>query len=301
MQHALDALLGNVQFKRNIIAALENGQLTHSILLCGESGTGTGLAARCIAADYLYPKGGTGAAQVLKNENAEVILLQGEGVSGEIKIDAVRAMRKEIYSTSLSAQGRVVILRNANKLNAASANALLKVIEEPPQGVLFLLTAPSEASVLQTIRSRCNIYTLAPVNIAECTQYLQQKFPEESVEDLAVMFGGKIGSAMRCLQDSVWKQTLSDAKELAAACEQKNAYPAMVLLTAYEKDRPGSLRLLSLYANVCSAAMQGVPMPISAKNAAASLPFTQDAVKKLSANGSGKLILTNLAIRIAKQ
>ena len=76
------------------------------------------------------------------------------------KIDAVRAVRRAIYDTSLSAAGRVVLVYGAEKLNAASANAMLKVIEEPPENVLFVFTAVSEAAVLPTIRSRCSVYTL---------------------------------------------------------------------------------------------------------------------------------------------
>ena len=159
---ALDALWGNDMLKQSLSAALAAGRLSHSVLLCGEAGTGAGFAARCLAADYLYPQGGTGAAQVLAGESAEVLTLEGEGASGEIKIDAVRAVRREVYNTALSTQGRVVLIRGAHKLNAASANALLKVIEEPPEGVLFLLTAPGEAMVLPTIRSRCCAYSLAP-------------------------------------------------------------------------------------------------------------------------------------------
>ena len=53
-------------------------------------------------------------------------------------------------------------IKGADKLNGASANALLKVLEEPPEGVLFILTAPSEANVMATIRSRCCAYSLAP-------------------------------------------------------------------------------------------------------------------------------------------
>ena len=57
---ALDSLLGNETLKESLSAALAAGRLSHSILLCGEAGTGAGFAARCLAADYLYPNGGAG-------------------------------------------------------------------------------------------------------------------------------------------------------------------------------------------------------------------------------------------------
>ena len=58
-------------------------------------------------------------------------------------------------------------------MNEESANALLKVMEEPPEGVLFLLTADSLAGVLPTIRSRCVSFAIAPVS-ARCSHLQPQ-------------------------------------------------------------------------------------------------------------------------------
>ena len=57
------------------------------------------------------------------------------------------------------------------RMNEESANALLKVMEEPPEGVLFLLTADSLAGVLPTIRSRCISFAVAPVSPTDCARY----------------------------------------------------------------------------------------------------------------------------------
>lgn len=297
---ALDSLLGNETLKESLSAALAAGRLSHSVLLCGEAGTGANFAARCLAADYLYPQGGAGAAQVLAGASPEVLTLAGEGASGEIKIDAVRAVRREVYNTALSAGGRAVLIRGAHKLNAASANALLKVIEEPPEGVLFVLTAPSEAVVLPTIRSRCCAYSLAPVSVSDCTRYLNEHFPgRKDVARLAGVFGGKIGSARRCLEDARQEACLNDAMALAKCAVRRNAYEAMVLLSGYEKDRFGTLRLLEFFGNVCSAALRNTPeIPLDARRAADCLPHAFFTARQITANVNAKLALTNLAIRL---
>ena len=54
----LDRLAGNAELKQDLQAALRAGRLSHSVLLCGEAGCGAGFAARCLAADRLYPQGG---------------------------------------------------------------------------------------------------------------------------------------------------------------------------------------------------------------------------------------------------
>ena len=64
----LERLAGNTALKSELGAALGAGRLPHAILLVGEPGCGAGFAARCLAADYLYPQGGPHAEAVLKGE-----------------------------------------------------------------------------------------------------------------------------------------------------------------------------------------------------------------------------------------
>ena len=89
----------------------------------------------------------------------------------------MREAREAIQRSALStdAAGRVLFIYGAQNLNGSSANAMLKIIEEPPEGVLFLLTATSAATVLPTIRSRCAAYTIAPVPAADCAARLKRR------------------------------------------------------------------------------------------------------------------------------
>lgn len=180
----LDRMEGNAELKTSVQQMLATRRLTHSVLLVGEAGLGTGFAARCIAADYLYPAGGAAARALLRGECCravakagkrdsgtvetgivrEAISVSGMGSGGKYLVGQVTAMRSEIFNTSLSAEGRAVLLYHVERMNEESANALLKVMEEPPEGVLFLLTADSLASVLPTIRSRCVSFAVAPVS-----------------------------------------------------------------------------------------------------------------------------------------
>ena len=318
---ALDSLLGNETLKESLSAALAAGRLSHSILLCGEAGTGAGFAARCLAADYLYPNGGASAAQVLAGQSPEYLLLAGEGVSGDIRVDRVREVRREIFNTALSAGGRAVHIKGADKLNGASANALLKVLEEPPEGVLFILTAPSEANVMATIRSRCCAYSLAPVAEEVCAAYLKKHFPKEpEAARYAALFGGKIGSAKRCLEDAnkvvpidkcsilltvllaffLLGEPVSPLK-LAGLAEKQDVYGALALLSKYEKDRAGTQALLGLLLNVCSASLRGseaAQSPVSPARAARCAGEAGKTARLLAGNVSGKLALTCLAARL---
>ena len=64
----IDRLAGNAALKDSVRLMLESRRLTHSVLLVGETGLGAGYAARCVAADYLYPAGGAPAEALLRGE-----------------------------------------------------------------------------------------------------------------------------------------------------------------------------------------------------------------------------------------
>lgn len=301
MSYALGQLLGNDTVKESLLAAMQHGRLAHSILLCAEEGCGAGFAARCLAADFLYPDQSEcpGARAVLAGESPEVLTLAGSGASGDIKIDDVRQARREIYNTALSAAGRVVLVKGADKLNASSANALLKVIEEPPENVLFIFTAPGEASVLPTIRSRCCAYSLAPVSEDACGAYLAARFPlEKDIPELCAVFGGRIGSAVRVLRDPAERQALADARSLARAVRKKDVYTCMQILAKNEKDRAASRRLLALFSSVCAASLRSSGGELAPADAARGIARAGQADLQLSSNVSGKLALTCLAAEL---
>ena len=204
----LDRLAGNTALKSELGTALRAGRLPHAILLVGEPGCGAGFAARCLAADYLYPRGGPHAEAVLKKEDTECLVLQGEGASGQIPVKKVREAREAIQRSALStdAAGRVLFIYGAQNLNGSSANAMLKIIEEPPEGVLFVLTATSAATVLPTIRSRCAAYTIAPVPTGECAALLTREgLPTRLAQELAFLYEGHIGTALQAFRTDTFK------------------------------------------------------------------------------------------------
>lgn len=298
----LDRLAGNEAMKQHLQAALAGGKLAHSLLLCGEKGCGTGFAARCLAADYLYPQGGPAAEAVLAGQAPECLEVRGEGASGQIRIERIRQVREEVFHSALSAQGRVVLLYGTQNLNSASANALLKVLEEPPEGVLFLLTASSPAAVLATIRSRCAAYDLSPLPPAQCAAWLKTQRPAcREAEFLAAVYEGSPGRCLAAVDDPEVTASLNAARQLAGLVNAGQEYEILVLLARYEKDKPGAFLLLSQFASLCAAALAdperaGLP----AKAAGRCLYRVAAARKALEGNANTKLVLTNLGIRLAR-
>lgn len=300
----LDRIVGNQTLKQDLKAALTAGRLAHSILLVGEAGCGAGFAARCLAADYLYPRGGPHAEAVLRGEDSECITVRGEGASGQIKVERIRAAREAIQHSALSADaaGRVMFIYGAQNLNGSSANAMLKIIEEPPEGVLFLLTATSTAAVLPTIRSRCAAYTLAPVDAGDCARALREAIPalpETKANDLAFLYEGHIGSCLAAVRDPKLSAARENAAALCTLVQKADTYKAAALLARCEKDREAALELLRQTRLAASAALRRPGFAgLQPDRAAVLLDAAGKAMGAIRANGNLRLALALLAAAV---
>ena len=315
----LDRMEGNGELKTSIRQMLASRRLTHSVLLVGEQGLGAGFAARCIAADYLYPAGGAPAEAMVRGECCravgkpgkrdsgrietgivrEAISVTGMGAGGKYLVSQVTAMRSEIFNTSLSAEGRVVLLYHVEKMNQESANALLKVMEEPPEGVLFLLTADSLAGVLPTIRSRCISFAVAPVSPAEWARFCMAQGVDKKTATLySELLDGKIGIVLSAAKDEVRTAQMQKALELAAAAAARDSYAAAVLLSAYEKDKAAAAALLTDFQAVAAAGLGSSPhAPVQGAAAQRALRLADAALQRLGAQVNPKIVLTVLAAK----
>lgn len=306
----LNLLLGNQTTKQSIKTALVGKKLPHALLVCAQNGCGRGFAARCIAADYLYPQGGAAAAAVLQMQSPEFILVQGEGKSGQISIESIRMVRSDIFLSSLSAAGRVVWVKDAHKMAAPAANALLKVLEEPPVDVLFILTAANAAALPLTLRSRCAVYALAALPVKHCQQALQKALPPGANQNLpallATLYGGRLGAGLKALQNPARLALAQDALCLAKAAAAGDSYQLLRIFAAYEgrkdEDRPKRQQLLEDFAAALGCGLLGTVAPglpqIPPGRAAALLPRVIHAQNALAGNAPPKLFFAALTVQL---
>ena len=304
---ALGQFLGNEEVRAALRRALQNGSLPHAVLLTGPQGCGKNHLARCLAADYLFPQGGEGAAAVLRGESSEVLLIEGEGLSGQIKIDRVRQVRSEMFRTGLSAAGRAVLVRDAENMMAPAANALLKVLEEPPGEVLFILTAQDASALPATIRSRCAVYPLAELSLPACEEALLKKGADKTEAALlAAVYNGRLGLCLRVLENPSRKTVLNDALEAARAFSEKDRYALLCLFSRYEgrgdEEKEKRMNFLSDLSAILAAGLrESLPQAgLQARQAARLLPEVQKARQALQQNASAKLVFTALAVNLAR-
>ncbi|MEM9549874.1 MAG: DNA polymerase III subunit delta' [Pseudomonadota bacterium] len=143
--------------------------------------------------------GEPGLAMVRRSVNEKTGRLRDD-----IVVDDVRALHRFFGLSAADGGRRIVIVDCADEMNVSAANALLKMLEEPPARATLLLISHQPSRLLPTIRSRCRTLRLSPLSAADMTLALAQAgatVPEDpaTAEYLSVLAGGSVGDALRLL------------------------------------------------------------------------------------------------------
>lgn len=116
-------------------------------------------------------------------EHPDLEWIKPEKSSSPIKIEQIRGLQQSAYLSPQRRDRRIIVIESADKMNRASANALLKILEEPAKHTVFILMAQQLSTVPATILSRCQLFRAASdVDYSANLLELGQHFPKESQE-----------------------------------------------------------------------------------------------------------------------
>ncbi len=150
--------------------------------------------------------------------NVDISFVVPENDKKFISVDKIRALRQEAFVMPHSAQKRVFIIENAELINEQGQNALLKILEEPPKTVVFILLVSSRTRLLPTIISRCSVFIMSG----------------ETNDD------GDI---------------TNDAKEFLSLLFDAKEYDMLLLSKKYEKDRLKTEKFFNCLKDICAKEM----------------------------------------------
>ncbi len=121
----------------------------------------------------------------------------------EIIADDVRDLQKFFALTSLDGGWRIAIIDSADEMNRIAANALLKILEEPPKNVMLFLLAHAPGQLLPTVTSRCRKMRLSPLEVETVSEILARYYPElndDEINGYAILSDGSPGYAISLVE-----------------------------------------------------------------------------------------------------
>lgn len=229
-------LLGQEEAEQTFLQAYKQGNLHHAWILSGPQGIGKATLAYRIARfllnggkaqkslqedenslifqqvanqsnpdlmvlerDYIETDRKKILSAIKKGESIDEEMLSGLKKSAFIRVDDVRKITEFLSKTSFNDGWRVVIVDSADDMNKNAANALLKILEEPPAKTILLLISHNSGMLLPTIRSRCAklpLKVLSDDNVASLLRRYRPELNEKTVMKVAAMSGGSIGRAI---------------------------------------------------------------------------------------------------------
>jgi DNA polymerase III subunit delta' len=187
--------------KRLLAAALSEGP-AHAYLFHGPAGVGKRATAVAFASALLG-----GDARVGRRSHPDLYVL--EPLGDQIRIDAVREMRRDLHMRPFEADRRVYLVFGAHLLNEEAADALLKDLEEPPGYAVIVLVADEVGPLPETIRSRCQAIPFRRLSERAVREAVQARAPELTVEQatsIARVASGRLDRAERLLDPPAAKR-----------------------------------------------------------------------------------------------
>jgi len=231
-------LLGHAEAEQTLLESYNSGRMHHAWLMTGSRGIGKATLAYRFARfllKYGRPGGDDQGAglfgeallttepeslyvdpqdpvfrRIAVGAHGDVMTIEREfdekknRFKGVIGVDRVRGVGSFLGKTSAEGGWRVVIIDAADEMNRNSANAVLKVLEEPPEQAVLLLLAHNPGRLLPTIRSRCRTLHLNPLNDDILIELLGKHAPDSSREDaqgLAKLAEGSFGRALSLYEE----------------------------------------------------------------------------------------------------
>ena len=211
-------LVGNKKLLLQIENMAENKRLPHAVIVEGDAFSGRKTLAKYIArlACCMGEKAPCGQCTAcLLEQNPDITLIE-PNQKGLIGVDVARKIRGDAYILPNNSSKRVFIIDSADKMNLNAQNALLKVIEEPPERAMFIFICNFASQLIDTVRSRCVLLHIDLPGQQQAIDYINKNydFDEQKIAFEVNRFSGNIGKSLNALNgnEGYYKLAISIAE-----------------------------------------------------------------------------------------
>jgi DNA polymerase-3 subunit gamma/tau len=182
-----DAIVGQDPVVRTLRRGIESGRVAHAYLFSGPRGTGKtstakvlGMSLNCVEGPTPDPDGTCESCRaIIKNSSLDVLEIDAASNRG---IDEIRDLRDKVNLAPAQGRMKVYIIDEVHMLTTEAFNALLKMLEEPPQHVIFVLATTEKHKVLPTIVSRCQSFDFRRPGVPILVEKLREISEAEGIE-----------------------------------------------------------------------------------------------------------------------
>lgn len=249
-----DQVVGQQHITETLKNQVRTGRLSHAYLFIGTRGTGKTTCARILAkaVNCEHPVDGNpcgvcpACRGISDGSVLDVVELDAASNNG---VDNVRALREEAVFTPASVRKRVYIIDEVHMLSASAFNALLKILEEPPEHLMFILATTELQKVPATILSRCQRHSFRRIDTPDIAEYLEYiakqesfKLSHEAAELIARLADGGVRDALSLLDQCSASATIDLEAVYSAMGLAGNGRTAQLMSGILDHDTDKTLR-----------------------------------------------------------
>lgn len=257
-------------------------------------------------------------------------LLEVANKQGEIRVDDAQEILKSLALKSFEGGYKIAIVWMAEKMNVASSNKLLKLLEEPPEKTLFILISENEEDIIQTIRSRCQVLHFNALSEKTISNELITRFniEEKLAMKIAHQAQGDFNKALHIYNDNsedspfeewfvIWVRAAFRAKGNAAAIQDLIAWSDQIAVLGRETQKKflqfcidmfrqalllnyQSPSLVYFEPKVDKFKLENFAPFVNGNNINDIFNELSDAMYHIERNGNAKIILTDLSIKLTR-
>ena len=237
-------LLGNEAIRARLAAAAAQDRFSHSYLICGPDGSGKHTLAKILAAAMQCTGAGRkpcgrceGCRKVFEGVHPDVITVN-DPAHKTIAVDVIRQMRADVFLRPNEGKRKIYLIEQ--DMAEPPQNALLKILEEPPEYGAFLILSTNAERLLPTIRSRAVQLQLAPLTPGEALPELRRRFPDESEQNLSSALEqaeGYLGPACEALKDGLFSEPALGLANGFAARDTLALLQVLVPMEKYKREQ----------------------------------------------------------------
>ena len=319
-------LLGKKEAVERITTQISSKKFPHALMLVGEKGIG-----KSVFADYvcklLLCEGESAPCsecapckKIEKGIHPDIFKIYPEGKSETIGVKTIAPIKEHIYIKPNDAAYKIFIIYSAERMNRFAQNALLKMIEEPPEDTFFIFTCQNAQALLPTVRSRVSMISISAATESEIIDELSIRFADKAkfeIEKAAKMSGGNIGRAIDILSNSETGALYEDLENIAKALCDKDRASLCLALAPYSKKKEKALEMAKLlklvFRDVCAGrsaeneylsgsetAVKTLLTYVNLKSALEAIDACDEFMRMVEGNAYLPLTLTALEIRLGE-